>query len=97
MHTDFSELTAAAEMASVHSTLFAQRHVAWDWASTLDHVAKTIGNDVRWIADSYDGPNVWGEHSVDTMEELMAACEKGESIRAVDGNGNRLTPTIALV
>jgi hypothetical protein len=97
VHTDFSELSEAVAMTPHHSTLFAQRHVAWDWASTLDYVGKSMGNGIVWIADSYDGPECYGEKTLATLEELERACETAESIRAVNGEGKSLTPTVSLV
>jgi hypothetical protein len=91
------ELASTVPSRSVDSMMSVVRHVAYDYSYALFFDCMTMGLDIRWIANSYDSPDCYGEMTLATADELESACEKADYIRAINSKGERVTPTFSLV
>jgi len=88
-----TELTAALPSLPVDRAIHVERHVAWEVASQMDSSARSAGAPVRWMADSYDSPEVWGAGFLaDNRDALYSACESASAIQAVRIVAGKVVP-----
>lgn len=86
-----TELTAALPILPLDRGISVERHVAAEVLADLDSIGQLTGAPVRFLADSYDSPEVYGGGFIaDGREALYSACENASAIQAVRLDGGKV-------
>lgn len=91
-----TELADVVRSAPIDSTLNVERHVAWDYCSSLHGLSDFIGAPIRWVAETFDSNEVWGQETVSTLEALEDVVGRAETLYAINADGVKVTPTFSL-